>query len=85
MSAIEVDLVSRRYQARLEASLDADEIACYDAYRGRIQRQIALSDITPVEVSAMEQLVLDKITMDRQAAALDRQFLALIRVELLPQ
>jgi riboflavin biosynthesis pyrimidine reductase len=85
MTATEIDLVTRRLRARVEAILSGDELAAYDAYRGRVRAAMAQQDARPVEPTPVEQAVLGKIAADTQAAALDKQLLALIRVERLPQ
>ena len=85
MSADEIRAVSQRYRARLEAILTAEELTLYDAYHQRIQARIACKDTTPVERSAAEQAVVDKIEADTQAAALNKQFFVLLGLEHLPQ
>ena len=57
----------------------------YEAYQQRIRRAIDRGDVAPIPVTDDEQAVIDKIAADIEATAIDRQFLALIRVAKLPQ
>jgi hypothetical protein len=85
MSASEIELTRQRLRARVEAILSPGDLAVYDAYHQRIRAALARRDPHPIDTSAVEQRVLDKVARDSQAAALDRQLLALLRVERLPQ
>jgi hypothetical protein len=81
----EIQQVWQRYQARVDTILTPEEQACYERYQQRIRRSIDRADVTPIPVTDEEQATLDKIAADIEAAAIDRQFLALIRVAKLPQ
>jgi hypothetical protein len=85
MSASEIDVARRQLRARVETILSADELSIYDAYDDRIRAALAQGSAGVVEATAAEQAVLDKIAHDTQAAALDTQLLALLRVKTLPQ
>ena len=85
MSASEIETVRRKFRARLEVLLSADELAAYDSYQQSVRSAIARGDTSPVDVSPAAQVVLDTIASDPQATGLDRQLLALMRVEKLPQ
>jgi hypothetical protein len=85
MHSGEIQRVWQRYRARVSAILTADELACYESYQQRIRRAIDRGDVAPIPVTEDEQAVLDKIAADIEATAIDRQFLALIRVAKLPQ
>lgn len=85
MTSSEIEATLRRYRARLELLLTGDELARHDAYQRRVQERLDRRDPTPVEMSPEEQAVADKIASDPEAASINRQFMALIRVEKLPQ
>lgn len=85
MSTSEIDTVRRRLRARIEAILTHGELAAHDAYDARIQAALAQRDASPISPTPAEQAALDKIAGDTEAAALDKQLLALLRVEKLPQ
>lgn len=85
MHAGEIQRVWQRYRARVSAILSHEEQGCYEAYQQRIRRAIDRGDVAPIPVTGEEQAVLDKIAADIEATAIDRQFLALIRVAKLPQ
>ncbi|MFO7167834.1 MAG: hypothetical protein DIU80_007370 [Chloroflexota bacterium] len=85
MQSGEIQGVWQRYRARVAAILTPEELACYEAYQQRIRRAIERGDVAPIPVTEEEQAVLDKIASDIVATAIDRQFLALIRVAKLPQ
>jgi hypothetical protein len=81
----EIQRVWQRYRARVAAILTHEELVCYEAYQQRIRRAIDRGDVAPIPVTDEEQAVLDKIASDIEATAIDRQYLALIRVAKLPQ
>ncbi|HWQ11150.1 MAG TPA: hypothetical protein VNL77_00025 [Roseiflexaceae bacterium] len=81
----EIQRVWQRYRARVAAILTPEDLACYEAYQQRIRGAIDRGDVAPIPVTEEEQAVLDRIAADVQATAIDRQFLALIRVAKLPQ
>jgi len=85
MSAYEIDTVTRQYRERIIALLTPDEIADYDAYEQRVAAQINARDPGPLEQTPVEQAVLGKIAADAQAAALYKQLMVLLRLEILPQ
>jgi hypothetical protein len=85
MTASEIQLALQRYRARIEAILEPDELAAYDAYQQRVQDRLNEGDPSSIPMSPIEQGIVDKIEHDTQASALNKQFLALIRVEKLPQ
>jgi hypothetical protein len=85
MQAGEIERVWQRYRARVNAILSQEEQASYEAYQQRIRRAIDRGDVAPIPVTDDEQAALDKIAADIEATAIDRQFLALIRVAKLPQ
>ncbi|MEN9933600.1 MAG: hypothetical protein RLZZ387_179 [Chloroflexota bacterium] len=85
MQGGEIQRVWQRYRARVATILTADELASYEAYQQRIRRAIDRGNVAPIPVTDDEQRVLDKIAADIEATAIDRQFLALIRVAKLPQ
>jgi hypothetical protein len=85
MQSGEIQRVWQRYRARVNAILSHEEWECYEAYQQRIRRAIDRGDVAPIPVTDEEQAVLDKIAADIEASAIDRQFLALIRVAKLPQ
>jgi hypothetical protein len=61
------------------------ELAIYDAYHQCIQDAIVRGDTAPVKMTSAEAAILDKVAHDTQAAALNKQYFVLIRVEKLPQ
>jgi hypothetical protein len=81
----EMQRVWQRYRTRVAAILSPEERVCYEAYQQRIRRAINRGDVAPIPVSEEEQAVLDKIASDIEATAIDRQYLALIRLAKLPQ
>ena len=81
----EIQRVRQRYRMRINTILTPDELWHYEQYQQRITRAIERGDIAAIPVSVEEQQVLDKIAADIEATAIDRQYLALIRVEKLPQ
>lgn len=85
MSTQEIALVRDQYRARIAHILTPDELAEYDAYRARLEQASEVQTVAPVERTAPEQAVLDKIGEDQQAAALHKQLRVLLRVETLPQ
>lgn len=85
MTADEIQVASQHYRARIEALLNADELALYNAYEARVQAGLTTSGIEPTPVLPAEQAVLDTIAADSEAAALYKQVMALLRVEHLPQ
>lgn len=85
MSAAEIELVTQRLRARVAAILAPAELAAYEAYHARLRASLARHDAAPVAPTAPERAALERIAADTQAAALDRQLLALLRVERLPQ
>lgn len=85
MTASEIEGALRRYRARLHALLSEREREHYEQYQQEVQDRLAAHQPAPVEVSPEVQAVLDKIAADPEAEALNRQFMALIGVEKLPQ
>lgn len=85
MPSDEIQRVWQRYRARVAAILTPAELDCYETYQQRIRRAIDRGDVAPIPVTDDEQAVLAKIAADIEATAIDRQFLALIRVAKLPQ
>jgi hypothetical protein len=85
MSANEIATVSQQYRKRIAAILTPDELARFDAYQQRVQAAIARRDTAPVALTPDEQVVLDKIAADTQAAALHKQLDVLLRIEIPPQ
>lgn len=83
MSAQEIAMVSRHFRERIHTILTPDEQACYAAYEQRVLAESTAS--TPVQPTQAEQLVLNTIAADTQAAALQRQLLGLMGVVKLPQ
>ena len=85
MSADEIASVSQRYRERIETILTPQGLAHFDAYHQRLQAALARRDATPVLPTPDEQVVLDELAMDTQAAALRKQLDILLRIEILPQ
>lgn len=85
MSAHEQTLVRKQLRERIEAVLSPSELADYDAYQQRLEASAEHHDSGPTQPTAEQQLVLDKLANDTQAAALHKQLMVLLRVETLPQ
>jgi hypothetical protein len=85
MTTREIDAVLLRYRSRVEALLTADELARFDAFQRRVEAAIARRDLAPTTPTADQQLVLDKLAEDTEAAALRKQLDVLLRIETLPQ
>ena len=84
MRATEIATVTHQYRERITTLLTSDEIAHYDAYEQRVQEHSEGRPTEPIEPTPVEQAVLDKIAADAPAAALHKQLMVLLRIEILP-
>jgi hypothetical protein len=85
MTTSEIAVVKRQYRSRVEALLDPEELARFDAYQQRLEAALARRDPCPVVPTAEEQALLTRLAEDTQTAALRKQLDVLLRIETLPQ